>query len=417
MTKYINTHKLLDGKITLYQTIIKRDKKEVTNPVWQATIRSASTTGRLRISTKEKNLELAKEAARKLFYQSEARAQQGQKLNATKFAKAGRDYLVWLEQNSPTRNKFITHKRYLETHLIPHFGKKNLTAITTDNIETYYENRKRQGATGDGKPVSGYSKNAMSAVINAVYNYAIRRGLVAKAPAMPRYEAFATRPSFSLSEMDTLQEKLNAWINYDIKNNDSNHIQDYRKLFRLYINMIYYGGMRVGAEMSSIHWSNIEYREKDGQKFVFISVNTSKNKKGIIQKRGVVAMPQLIPYLEYIKEQPRIYNKNGFVFVHPNSTQLKKDFIGTPIRSFRSQWDSFMDFSGLRKENKPPHRERCLTSLRHTYMEQRILNNDVPLIALAKNCGTSIAVIQKWYAELEAQQFSTALAGLMMQKD
>ena len=42
-----------------------------------------------------------------------------------------------------------------------------------------------------------------------------------------------------------------------------------------------------------------------------------------------------------------------------------------------------------------------------------MLLGDVPLHALAKNGGTSIQVIEKWYAEINAEQYANSLAGII----
>ena len=42
-----------------------------------------------------------------------------------------------------------------------------------------------------------------------------------------------------------------------------------------------------------------------------------------------------------------------------------------------------------------------------------MLNGDVTLHALAQNGGTSIQVIEKWYAEIQAEQYAASLSGLI----
>lgn len=410
--------KILDGKITLYKTT-KKDKKGklYINQVWQAILKTPSSTGRIRVSTGLKNLEEAKVKAKNLLLQAEARVQTGLPLVSPKFNTLAEQYLDWLRKNSPTQNKITVQERQIRNSLIPYFKDKLLHTFSTKDFEKYHEQRTTQGVARTGKPVSGNTKNYMNSILNGIFKYAQREQYIKELPKMPTYSSHNQRASFTLEEMNLLQEKLDEWITaYD--NSEAPHIQDYRKLFRLYVMIIYYAGIRPSSEMNSIHWSTIKYgKTKDGQDYIQIPVITSKNKKGIDKTRGVIAMPQLKPYLEYIKTQESLYNPNNYMFIHPKTTQLNKKYIGTPIKTFKTQFRSFMEWSGLLVEKNPPHRERCLYSLRHTYFEQRILNNQVPLMALAENCGTSIQVIQKWYAELQAEQFADSLAGLMMKNN
>ena len=64
-----------------------------------------------------------------------------------------------------------------------------------------------------------------------------------------------------------------------------------------------------------------------------------------------------------------------------------------------------------------PIYERARLSKRVQEPDETAEQYILALYALAENCGTSIQVIQKWYAELQAEQFADSLAGMMMKKD
>ena len=104
--------KILDGKITLYKTT-KKDKKGklYINQVWQAILKTPSSTGRIRVSTGLKNLEEAKVKAKNLLLQAEARVQTGLPLVSPKFNTLAEQYLDWLRKNSPTQNKITVQER------------------------------------------------------------------------------------------------------------------------------------------------------------------------------------------------------------------------------------------------------------------------------------------------------------------
>ena len=212
--------------------------------------------------------------------------------------------------------------------------------------------------------------------------------------------------------MKVLQRKLDEWVN-KIDKTEAPHVKHYRELFRLYVLIISYSGIRPGKEMASLRWDEVLYRKSQNKEYVKLSVITSKNKKGQIIHRGVIAMPQLKKHIEHIKSIEALYKPDDYIFIHPATTQLAKSFIGKPIGSFKKQWGEFIKFAGLEREAKPPHRTRQLYSCRHYYFEQRMLNGDVTLHALAQNGGTSIQVIEKWYAEIQAEQYAASLSGLI----
>lgn len=401
-----------DKQVILY----KQMKRGKLNPVWQAQITSPSSTGRMRISTKTKNLEDAKIRAREAYYKAEARVQTGLPLNPLRFSRVAQEYISWsinaVERGRMTENMMLTHKRIIQSSLLPYFGEMYLHSINTKEIEKYQDQRKKIGATRQGEAVKGSTLNRDASILNAVFKYAIREDYIKEAPAMPKHHHFSQRASFSRGEMKKLQISLDKWVN-QVNPNDGGHVRDYRELFRLYVLIIQYSGIRPGEEMASLQWRDVSYPKSKGQEYVMLKVITAKNKKGEKVVRPVVAMPQLKKALEAFKKHKHLYNKDGAIFIHPSTSQLNKRYHGKSIKTFKKQWEAFISWAGLQYEAEPPHRSRALYSLRHYYFEQRLINSDVPLILLAKNGGTSIQVLEKWYADIKAPDGAVGLAGLI----
>lgn len=401
-----------DNQVILYRNLVRGK----INPTWQAKISTPSSAGRVRISLNTKSLEEAKSKAREEYYRAEARVQSGLPLQAPRFKKTANEYLHWLEnelgRGRTTENKYQTHKAIIENLLLPYFDDTYLHNINTKSIEQYQDQRTQIGAVGAGKDVKGSTLNRDASILNAVFRYAIREDYIKEAPQMPKHHHFAQRASFTRGEMKKLQRKLDEWVEAVVPT-EAPHVRDYRELFRLYILIITYSGIRPGEEMSSLHWKDISYKKSKGKEYVKMVVITSKNKKGQKIPRGVIALPQLKKYIENFKKLEHLHNPDKNIFIHPASTQLNKAYIGKPIGSFKKQWEAFLNWSGLKYEEMPPHRSRQLYSCRHYYFEQRMLNSDVSLHALAINGGTSIQVIEKWYAEIQAEQYAESLSGLI----
>ena len=401
-----------DGQVILFQNV-KRGKL---NPIWQASIRSPSSTGRMRLSTKTANLEQAKSIAREEYFKAEARVQTGLPLNPPRFDKVAKEYISWTanehQRGRMTENMMLTHKRIIESSLMPYFENFYLHSIRTRDIERYQDQRKKIGVTGKGEAVKGSTLNRDASIINAVFKFAIREDYIKEAPLISKHHHSAQRASFSYEEMKELQSKLNKWVT-QVHAFDAPHINDYRQLLKLYISIIIYSGIRPGEEMKSLHWKDVKYEQDGNQDYVLLRVITSKNKKGEKISRSVVAMPQLKETIEDFKKLHHLYNPNKHIFIHPASTQLGQAFVGAPIKTFKKQWEAFISWSGLKYEKEPPHRSRALYSLRHYYFEQRIINSDAPFVFLAKNGGTSIQVLEKWYADVKAPQGARGLAGMI----
>lgn len=410
----LERHDILgDGRIILFQNI-KRGKL---NPVWQANLKSPSASGRMRVSTKTANFEQAKKIATDEYYKAEARVQQGLPLNPARFDDTAKEYIRWTaneqQRGRMTANMRETHQAIIESSLMPYFGSTFLHLINTKAVEAYQDQRKTMGAVGQGKAPKGSTLNRDASIINAVFRFAMREGYIKEAPLMPKHHHFAQRASFTRGEMKKMQRELDKWVE-SVHAQDAPHIRDYRELFRLYVLIITYTGIRPGEEMCSLQWGDITYpKDKSGNLYPRLIVVTAKNKKGLKVKRPVIGMPQLIPHLKRFEELGHLYDKSQPIFIHPKTTQLNKKYIGKPIKTFKKQWSSFIEQAGLLMEAKPPHRERPLYSCRHYYFEQRLLRADVPLLSLAKNGGTSIQVLEKWYAELTSDDYADGLAGII----
>ena len=386
------------------------------SPIWNVIIHTPSSTGRIRMSLKTTSLDEAKARAREEFFKAEARVQSGLPLQAARFDKTAREYLAWLtnefERKRTTANRLETHTAITRNLFIPFFGDTFLHQIGTKEIEKFQDQRTRIGTTHIGKSVKGSTHNRDASILNAIFKFAMREKYINEIPMMPKHHHFAQRASFSRGEMKKLQRKLDEWV-ANVHPHDAPHIRHYRELFRLYVLMISYSGIRPGKEMASLRWDGIEFRRDGKIDYVYLPIISSKNKKGEIITRGVVGMNQLRPHIEHVKNIPDLYNKKLHVFAHPPTTQLSKSFVGKPIQTFKKQWEAFVEWADLKHEEKPPYRRRQLYSLRHYYFEQRMLNGDLTLHMLAKNGGTSIAVIEKWYAEIQATQYAKSLSGVV----
>lgn len=404
-----------DGSVIIFREKV-RNKENLT---WQTKITTPNSKGSIIRSTKTRDRDEALKIAMRIFYETEARVQAGLPLKPISFQEASTKYLTWLEtqlkDRQITQNLYKTHKTQLEQLLIPFFKNTNLHSINTPLIEKYHQSRKRRGATFIGDDPANGTINRDNSVLRAVFKHAKKYGYIQDIPIIENRHSHNQRASFTRGEMKKLQRKLDEWVD-QVSQDDAPHIRDYRLLFRLYVYIIQYTGIRPGKEMASLRWADVAYKKTKDQEYVKLVADTSKQKKQQKIRRGVIGLPQLKDHLEIIKNS-HLYNKDGYIFQHPESTQLAKRFIGTPIKSFKVQWKNFIRWAEMELEESPPHRARCLYSNRHYYFEQRLINSDVSLHALAINGGTSPDVIFKWYQEAAADSFAHTLSSLIQDEN
>ncbi len=397
-----------EGNIVLYTQLVRGKL----NPIWQAKITTASGKGRIRISTKSRSFNEAKRRAIHHYKTAEARVQTGLPLNSVRWETAAARYINWLQQRVEmdrcSQSSYDYHKTTIKLCLNPEFNGKFLHEIKTSDIEAYQRNRRNMSINCDNNnKVSPNTINRDFAVIRGIFKHAKRENLIENIPLIDRAKNTRNhRPSFTTEEAEKLKAALDEWVD-NVHHADGGHVRDYRILFRLYCLTIYYSGIRPGKEMASLRWAGIQCVRDE---YVLLSVETSKQKNGDYKQRNVVALSYLKNHLEEVKSITRLHKNDGYIFVHPSTTQLNKSYIGKPIISFKTQWDNFIRWAGLEFEETGKQKRRTLYSLRHLYFEQRLINSDVSLYALAKNGGTSIQVIQEWYAHVTSDKFATKLS-------
>jgi len=403
---------IFDKQIMLFKRTFNGTKSEN----WHAKIKVPSRKGNIRISTRTRSLKAAERIAIEYLREAEGRVQIGLPLRQVKFSRASDEYSDWLldQKNSHqcSERTYRYHLQVIEKSLRPYFQDEYLHNIDGDKISAYQGKRKNLGSNY-GQPVSKGTINKNNAVIRGIFKYAKRKRYIYDLPEIRNLSAFARRPSFSTKEAEILRTKLDEWISFDNQHVfDGSHVLDYRKLFRFYCLTIFHSGIRPGKEMSSLRWEDVVFKENKYGGYVILVVKTAKQKSSEIKLRTVIALPDLWQIIEEIKGT-ELYHEEGFIFAHPKTTQLEKQFIGKPIKNFRMQWNHFINWSGLEHEKKPPYRKRTLYSLRHLYVEQMLINSDVGLIALATNCGTSPEVLSKWYHEVESEDYAEKLSRII----
>ena len=95
----------------------------------------------------------------------------------------------------------------------------------------------------------------------------------------------------------------------------------------------------------------------------------------------------MLEYLQRIKELYVEQTPDDFVFA-------RRD--GRPVKSFKKSFNSLVNAAGVEFDSKGDR--RTIYSLRHTYATFR-LEEGVSVYALARNMGTSVAMVERFYGQ------------------
>ena len=149
-----------------------------------------------------------------------------------------------------------------------------------------------------------------------------------------------------------------------------------------YILILANTGIRVG-EARSLRWSDIRTQQNDTpEPNVIFYVSGKTGGREVVSRNA-----EVLDYLQRIKSLYDEPHPDGLIFAHPD---------GKPIRSFKKSFSALLDHAGVTFDNEGFR--RTIYSLRHTYATFR-LTEGVTVYTLARNMGTSVAMIERFYGQ------------------
>lgn len=361
-------HKFLDGKVQLYM--------RASSPHWQC---SCSIAGKqMRTSTKEESLARAKDVARDWYLGLMGKYRAGEIKDGTPFKKASQHFLSeYITITEGERNaKYVEgHGIRLRVHLLPFFGEKMVAEITPGLVQEYRVHRMTSRKDKEGKPLRPSRSTIHSEIITLrhVLKTAQRHGWLAYLPDISApYKTsgkIAHRAWFSPEEYKQLYKATGERAKNPKKERWRYACEDLHDYVLFMVN----SGLRPDEA------KRIEVRD------VEIAADGAKNEKilhiAVRGKRGV----------GYCKTMPGA--------VMPFQRMKKRHGLGATDLIFpkiqRELFNTILDELGMKKDREG--NPRTAYSLRHTYISFRLMEG-ADIYQVAKNCRTSVEMIEKFYA-------------------
>lgn len=361
-------HKFLDGKVQLYM--------RTNSPHWQC---SCSIAGKqMRTSTKEESLARAKDVARDWYLGLMGKYRAGEIKDGTPFKKAAQHFLqeYTIITEGERNAKYVEgHGIRLRVHLLPFFGDKMVEEITPGLVQEYRVHRMTSRRDKEGKPKRPSRSTIHSEIITLrhVLKTAQRHGWLSYLPDISApYKTsgkIAHRAWFSPQEYKQLYKATGERAKHPKKERWRSACEDLHDYVLFMVN----SGLRPD-EAKRIELRDVEI-VADGpkdEKILHIAVRG---------KRGV----------GYCKTMP------GAVL--PFQRMKKRHNLGPTDLIFpkiqRELFNTILDELGMKsdREGNP----RTAYSLRHTYISFRLIEG-ADIYQVAKNCRTSVEMIEKFYA-------------------
>lgn len=359
------THKILGGKVNLYQRGRSR--------YWQCSTYLAGSNHRT--STKEESLAQAKEFAEDWYLEMRGKLRAGEIITEKTFNECADKFLLEYEtitegQRAP---KWVQgHKDRLRLHLRPFFGGLGLSQVTAGKVQDYRFHRAEK--TKDGKPPARSTIHNEIVTLRQVLKTGIRHGWLDHLPDLsPPYKTqgkISHRPWFSPAEYKQLYEATRKRAKTPARESHRHHAEDLHDFVLFMANT----GLRPD-EAYTIEHRDIEIVEDEGTNETILEIEV-RGKRGFGYCKSMAGAVQ--PY-------KRVLARNK-----PQST-AEKIFPVNHLRMFNTI---------LNQENLKFNRDgkrRTTYSLRHTYICLRLMEG-ADIYQVAKNCRTSVEMIEKFYA-------------------
>ena len=386
------------GEVVLYK---RGDSKR-----WQARFKLKDLKWH-RLATKQQNLQYAAQTACEAYDRARFLFAENIPISSKRFDVVARLAIDEMEAQIASGNGKSVYNDYItvtKKYLIPFFGSYNLTSIGYEELKKFGTWRiKTMGRT----PVMSTITTHNSAM-NRVFDTAIEHGWIAQAqvPKLKNNGRKGTaREAFSLSEYKSLVGYIPHWI-------DKGHTEktnQMRRLLRDYVLVLSNTGIRHGTEALGLRWRDIEWINKDGERYLQLTVS------GKVGKRTAIARHNTETYLRRIQERHSHIAKLTFDALLKKKLNEKVFVLedGTETNSLAGTFRNLMRDSGL-DADRDVKQKRTLYSLRHTYAHLCILQERMDVYTLARQMGTSVKMIEVHYGHLQPSQKADVIAGKRM---
>ena len=347
---------------------------------------------RLIKTTKTDDLEAAKEAALRLYYEVDARIQNKLPATTRKFKDVARHAIHRMEaelEQGAGKQAYKDYIQVLNKWLIPYFGGTDIAKLDLAAITAFDAWRTEQ----NGKVPAQSTINNHNAALNRVLDEAELNGWIVKSlrpTLLNKGVKTESRGSFTVEEYRTIYTALRGYQ----KQTTNEKSAATRETLRNYVLFLANTGVRHGTEALGLCWRNIEWYERDGERYLAINVDGKTNKRTAIARDRVV---------DFLWRQAQLNSRipvEGFDALI--ASKLDEPVFTTRLGAVATVPNLNRAFNTLLDEldlkTGADGRTRTLYSWRHFYATQD-LERGVSTHALSRQLGNSTEMIDRHYSK------------------
>ena len=407
-------HKILGDKVALY-------RRSDTGPWHCYTFLKGQ---EWRQSTKERSLARAKDIAEDWYFELCAKDRYGELKTGKTFAEVAAVFEKEYEAITRGRRspKWVQgHKDRIRLHLLPFFGDKIVPEITSGAAQEYRVHRMSEPerpATNDKKTDGAEVKPWKPPARNTIHNEIVTLSMVLKtaqrhqwleqvpdlSDPYRRQSKVEHRPWFTPNEYKQLYEATRR----NAANPKNPRFKWHAEQLHDFVLLMANTGLRPD-EIKLLEFRDVEIVDDEwsGQRILEIEV---RGKRGTGYCKS---MPGAVRPFERLRDRPRPTGALSEDSEGQPSSELPKPTDRLFPNEFKKMFNGLLADNNLKFDRAG--KARTAYSLRHSYICFRLLEG-ADIYQVAKNCRTSVEMIEKHYAAHLKDMIDTSLVNVRREK-
>jgi integrase len=346
-------------------------------------------------ATKKTNRDEAIAMAHRIQLDYQIRAETNTLVDSKRFKVVAEKAIEKMETELLYGGGKVSYKDYigaLRKYHIPFFDRTYITSIDQEMIREFDKDRIEKF-----KRIPARSTlQTHNAALMMVFKEAIERKWMIPMQ-IPVLNSEGTsgqrRASFSKIEYD---QAFDAVASLE-QNSRTEKTRQIRELLLSYMEFAVHTGIRPGTEMESITWGDINMHRDEHNVVFYVTITKGKTTK-YTGTREIVCRDEIFGCLDDLRDR------------FPN--RKPKDMLfrladGQTTRELGKAFDKALVEIDLKNSS---HGVRTLYSLRHSYITWQLMTGKVSMEILAKQCGTSVQMIEQHYSHVVPKMFTRELS-------
>jgi integrase len=400
---------ILGGKVHVYQ--------RPNSGCWQCSTYLAGKNRRR--STKEDSLSKAKDVAEDWYLQLRGKLRSGEIKTEKTFREASEQYLCEYDIiTQGQRSKiYVKGQHWRSTvHLVPFFGHLGLSEITSGKVQDYRIHRHEESLAKRGKPPAHNTMHQEIVTLRQTLKTAIRQGWLDRLPDLS--EPYRSSPKishrawFSPQEYKQLYEATRKRAHEPKQARfkwESEQLHDY-VLFSANT------GLRPD-EARRLQFRDVTIVEDDASTQTILEIEV-RGKRGVGYCKSMTGAVRPFERLKARPRPGRLDETSKDAGPPAANGQPEQWHAPQPTDLIFPKWQRELFKAILEEENLRFDRDgrpRTAYSLRHTYICLRLMEG-ADIYQIAKNCRTSVEMIEKYYAAHIKTNLDAAAINIMRPK-